>query len=318
MELLHRFVEFQENFTGEQFVEWAQAHAEIPVYAVVLYLSFVFSVPEWMKGREPFRLRGCFALWNLFLTVFSWTGAIHTVPYMYRVVTTKGFKYTVCTDPYEWYSHGPVGFWLGLFIFSKIPELIDTVFLVFQKKPVIFLHWFHHTTVLLYCWHAFHTTVGPGLWFATMNYSVHAIMYFYYFLMTFRNSSKIIGRTLKTFAPFITACQLTQMVVGAFVTAMAAYWTATEGIENCHVDPANYKLGLGMYCSYFCLFAMLFNSLYLSGSKKPESNGGPKKHIGPEETVCGVDVSGGDAAGMFRTNRAASDASHASSGKKDQ
>ena len=56
-----------------------------------------------------------------------------------------------------------------------------------------------------------------------------------------------------------------QMVVGAFVTAMAAYWTATEGIENCHVDPANYKLGLGMYCSYFCLFAMLFNSLYLSG-----------------------------------------------------
>jgi hypothetical protein len=26
------------------------------------------------------------------------------------------------------------------------------VFLVLQKKPVIFLHWFHHVTVLLYCW----------------------------------------------------------------------------------------------------------------------------------------------------------------------
>ena len=42
---------------------------------------------------------------------------------------------------------GPVGLWVGLFIFSKIPELLDTVFLVLQKKRVIFLHWFHHVTV---------------------------------------------------------------------------------------------------------------------------------------------------------------------------
>ena len=45
--------------------------------------------------------------------------------------------------------------WVSFFIFSKIPELVDTVFLVLQKKPVIFLHWFHHVTVLLYCWHAY-------------------------------------------------------------------------------------------------------------------------------------------------------------------
>ena len=35
---------------------------------------------------------------------------------------------------------------MGLFIYSKIPELMDTVFLVLQKKRVIFLAWFHHTT----------------------------------------------------------------------------------------------------------------------------------------------------------------------------
>jgi elongation of very long chain fatty acids protein 6 len=35
---------------------------------------------------------------------------------------------------------------VGLFIYSKIPELMDTVFLVLQKKRVIFLAWFHHTT----------------------------------------------------------------------------------------------------------------------------------------------------------------------------
>ena len=55
---------------------------------------------------------------------------------------------------------------MGLFIFSKLPELFDTAFLVLQKKKVIFLHWFHHTTVLLYCWHAYHNRIGPGIWCA--------------------------------------------------------------------------------------------------------------------------------------------------------
>jgi hypothetical protein len=57
---------------------------------------------------------------------------------------------------------------------------------VLQKKRVIFLGWFHHTTVMLYCWHAFHNCIAPGLWFATMNYLVHSVMYTYYFLMVFQ------------------------------------------------------------------------------------------------------------------------------------
>merc|ERR1712072_138491 len=65
---------------------------------------------------------------------------------------------------------GPAGLWLTLFIFSKIPELIDTAFLVIRKKPVIFLHWYHHFTVMLYCWHALDTTAAPGIWFAAMNF----------------------------------------------------------------------------------------------------------------------------------------------------
>ena len=43
---------------------------------------------------------------------------------------------------------------------------------------VIFLHWFHHVTVLLYCWHAYTATpAATGLWFAAMNYTVHSVMY---------------------------------------------------------------------------------------------------------------------------------------------
>jgi elongation of very long chain fatty acids protein 6 len=34
---------------------------------------------------------------------------------------------------------------------------VDTLFIVLRKKPLIFLHWYHHITVLLFCWHAFAT-----------------------------------------------------------------------------------------------------------------------------------------------------------------
>lgn len=39
----------------------------------------------------------------------------------------------------------------------QVPELVDTLFIVLRKKPLIFLHWYHHITVLLFCWHAFAT-----------------------------------------------------------------------------------------------------------------------------------------------------------------
>ena len=54
-------------------------------------------------------------------------------------------------------------------------ELVDTLWLTLRKAPVIFLHWYHHVTVLLYCWHSYSSQIGTGLWFAAMNYSVHSV-----------------------------------------------------------------------------------------------------------------------------------------------
>ena len=104
------------------------------------------------------------------------------------------------------YFDGPVGLWVALFIFSKLPELLDTFFLVLQKKRVIFLGWFQHATVMIYCWHAFHNCIASGLWFATMNYLVHSVMYTYYFLMVFRR----LRPYARAIAPFITSVQIIQ------------------------------------------------------------------------------------------------------------
>ena len=177
--LLARLNHWEDNYDNHESIIWAKNHADIPVFAIALYLGFIFYVPGLLK--KPWRLRTTWAYWNLLLSVFSIIGASRCVPHLFHVLQTKGFEYSVCAEPESYYLHGRAGTWVSMFIFSKIPELMDTVFLVLQKKPVIFLHWFHHVTVLLYCWHSFTNYTATGLWFTAMNFSVHSVMYTYYF-----------------------------------------------------------------------------------------------------------------------------------------
>ena len=147
------FQHWEQNYDTHTSIVWARDHADIPVFAVCIYLGFIFYVPGLLK--KPMQLRRTWAYWNLLLSVFSIIGATRTVPHLVDTLRTKGFIFSLCAEPESWYLRGKEGVWVSMFIFSKIPELIDTVFLVLQKKPVIFLHWFHHVTVLLYCWHAY-------------------------------------------------------------------------------------------------------------------------------------------------------------------
>jgi len=292
MEFISQFLQWQEGFQGQVVVDAMRAHVDIPVMFVTLYLTLVFYVPTVIS--KPVSCKTFFAVWNLLLAVFSIIGSIHTVPTLVSTVWNHGLRYSACTEPSYFFNSG-VGLWMCLFILSKIPELMDTVFLVIQKKDVIFLHWFHHVTVMLYCWHAYTTKISSGLWFATMNYCVHSIMYFYYFLMAIGARSIV-----KPIAPLITSLQILQMVVGMAVTASTFVWR--QDSEGCIVDPANSRMGLAMYTSYFILFAILFKKLYFTkGSKKSllSSKGAPVTSpvTSQKDSICNVE--GVDGAGHF-------------------
>ncbi|KAK7201688.1 fatty acid elongase [Novymonas esmeraldas] len=118
---------------------------------------------------------------------------------------------------------GPRAFYTALFMYLKTPELLDTVFLILQDKPVSFLHWYHHIVTAIYCWHASYVLIPSGIVFSTMNYCVHSVMYFYYFLVVMG-----LRKSIRPFAPVITLLQVLQMFIGMYVTLYTyfQYWLA--------------------------------------------------------------------------------------------
>lgn len=130
----------------------------------------------------------------------------------------------------------------------------DTVFIVLRKQKLIFLHWYHHITVLLYSWYSYKDMVAGGGWFMTMNYSVHALMYSYY-------AARAAGlRVPRPFAVLITSAQIAQMGMGLTVSGLVYSWMQ-QG--NCHSHLDNITWAILMYLSYLLLFSNFFYQTYL-------------------------------------------------------
>lgn len=214
-----------------------------------------------MKNREKYRLNRALIAWNLVLSLFSLFGAVRSWPHFIYTLKTGGIEYSVCVRDFD---SGVSGCWSWFFILSKVPELVDTLFIVFRKQKLIFLHWYHHATVLVYCWYATSDIASSGRWFMVMNYTIHSVMYGYYAFKALRfNIPKWINI-------MITTGQISQMIIGIFVNTLA-YRRKNRG-EHCDVTYENIYWSFFMYFTYFLLFFHFFIKTYLSrGSKKAQS-----------------------------------------------
>merc|ERR1711936_510683 len=146
----------------------------------------------------------------------TWPEFVHTL-------YTAGLYHTVCTPSFL--EENPVtALWTWLFVLSKLPELGDTVFIVLRKQKLIFLHWYHHVTVLIYCWYSFSEYTAPARWFIVINFVVHSLMYTYYAFKALR------FRVPRCIAMVITCLQ---MVIGCVVN-YTAYTYKSRG----HTHPS--------------------------------------------------------------------------------
>jgi len=251
---LNKRFELFDSFDYREHTEWMSQYWWISVVFIAVYLCAIFAGQKFMRERKPFAFRGALTLWNSVLAIFSIMATARTLPELLAILQqSNGFHHSVCSSCDD--VSKTSAFWAFLFVLSKVVELGDTAFIVLRKQPLIFLHWYHHCTVLLYSWYSYGDYISPARWFVVMNYLVHSFMYSYYALKACR------VHIPRPIAISITLFQLSQMVVGIVVNSYA-YWVKMNG-EACDISYHHLHMGFLMYASYFVLFAHFFHQAYL-------------------------------------------------------
>eukprot|EP00920_Eleutheroschizon_duboscqi_P029570 GHVT01071766.1.p1 GENE.GHVT01071766.1~~GHVT01071766.1.p1 ORF type:complete len:369 (+),score=4.88 GHVT01071766.1:361-1467(+) len=272
---------WENNFNAASALEFVTNYFWLAPCVCVLYLLFCYFGQRWMECRSPFDLRKPLKYWNLFLAIFSTIGALRVVPQVILMHVQWGFKCSICFPPVYTFGHGPAAFWMAMFVYSKYFELVDTVFIVLRKRNLSFLHWYHHSTVLLYTSDAFFRELPAGVYFAAMNFSVHAVMYLYYYLASEH-------RRPPSWGVFVTIGQISQMLLGVAITFISLYYSLTMPFQyewnsanmtspkavavGHYISVTNLIAACAMYSTYGFLFAKFFITRYIFTGRRDKSS----------------------------------------------
>lgn len=244
---------FEEAFDPEPHLEWFRQNWTLSIWLSVVYVILVFGGKWYMKDRDKFDLRMPLAVWSSVLAVFSIMGMLRTAPELVHRISRGSLQHSVCNESF--FYEGPSAYWVYLFTVTKAIELGDTMFIVLRKQQLVFLHWYHHITVMMYCFYTYGQTSGPGRYFTVINYTVHSVMYSYYALKAFR---VWIPRWVNM---VITSMQLLQMVIGVLVNSLVILYQS-QG-HQCKMGGMHIFFTYAMYASYLVLFANFFFHSYM-------------------------------------------------------
>ncbi|CAK5085109.1 unnamed protein product [Meloidogyne enterolobii] len=276
---------YELSFDMVSSTEWMRRNWIHSITLSVIYIFGIFGGQKLMNNRKPFVLDYALFWWNIFLATFSAVGAARMLPELFWSVNSNSFFYSICIGSY---AQGISGYWGDKFAMSKVIEFADTAFIVLRKKPLIFLHWYHHVTVLISTWMMYKDHAASGRWFIAMNYVVHSFMYTYYALRALQY------KLPKWTAIFVTLLQISQMIVGLAISIYIVRLKSV-GIE-CQNTWTNLYISLLIYLSYFLLFCNFFYQTYLrSGNRytkiekksKEVLTNGNANNITSETTISG-------------------------------
>ncbi|KAE8578240.1 hypothetical protein XENTR_v10023414 [Xenopus tropicalis] len=186
---------------------WLLVYSPVPVILIfAVYLVLVALGPRLMDKREAFTLRSVLLIYNLALVGLS--------AYMFYefLVTSVLAGYSYLCQPVD-YTDSQLGLRMARvcwwFFFSKVIELLDTIFFIMRKKfnQISFLHVYHHATMIFNWWAGVKYVAGGQAFFIGMlNSFVHIFMYLYYGLA-------VLGPKVQKYLwwkRYLTLLQLTQ------------------------------------------------------------------------------------------------------------
>lgn len=211
-----------------------------------------------MRNRQPIRLQKIFQYYNLTFSIASAILALLIFEQVAPAIYKHGFFFSICNEK-AWTQ--PLVFLYYCAYISKFLELTDTFFLVLRKKPLQFLHCYHHgaTAVLVYTQIVGRTSIS---WLIIeINLLVHVTMYYYYYLV-----AKGIRVPWKK---WVTRFQIVQFFADLGFIYFAVYTEVAYRLKfykacmgHCSGHPLAAFCGLATISSYLVLFIVFYHNTY--------------------------------------------------------
>jgi elongation of very long chain fatty acids protein 6 len=245
---LDKTISFMHHWVGTSF------------YLTGAYLMMVFFGQKMMKSLPALDGKAMdliLALWNFMFSLFSGFAAYRLIPELFWAFKHMGFVGSYCHNA-TYYTDPLTGYWGWLFVMSKAPELGDTLFLIIRKRPVIFMHWFHHALTFIYAQITYSEKQAWCRWSLALNLTVHTIMYFYFGIRALHI------QTPKPVAKFITTIQIVQFIISCYIFGHLVLIKSTNSVPDCAVSWNALLIGGAMYATYLYLFAQFFYNAYIT------------------------------------------------------
>ncbi|KAK6859847.1 hypothetical protein PG990_012849 [Apiospora arundinis] len=257
-----------------RFVEGKTAFSTWPeVFGmIILYVIVVFGGREFMRNRQPLKLNGLFKIHNLFLTLLSGGLLLLFIEQLAPQLWRDGLYENICGAD-GWTKPLVTLYYLNYL--TKYVELIDTVFLMVKKKPLTFLHTYHHPATALLCFTQLSGNTSVSWVPITLNLTVHVVMYWYYFQT---------ARGIKVWwKEWITRLQIAQFVIdlGFIYFACYDYYVSVHHpwlphVGRCAGKPLAAWMGCIILSSYLVLFIMFYIATYRKVSARKIKAGIPQ------------------------------------------
>ncbi|KAH8695527.1 putative elongation of fatty acids protein [Talaromyces proteolyticus] len=237
---------------------------------IAFYYVTIYTGWRTMKNRDPFKLSTLFKIHNFILTAVSGALLVLFLEQLIPSLWNHGLYNCICSAP-GWTDKLVILYYLNYL--TKYVELLDTVFLILKKKPLTFLHTYHHGATAFLCWTQL---VGrtPVSWVPiTLNLTVHVVMYWYYF-----QSARGVRVTWKE---WITRLQIIQFVLDLGFVYFATWdFHADEwGLDGLHIGRCEGDLFAAITgCVTLSSYLVLFISFYIATYRKP--SGKSRKNLG--------------------------------------